>query len=301
MTASALSATALPACFSLRAPWPDELPRLRGLFHLSRLGAAAHLRILLREGPERIVGGFALLAPSSGDRPGLLLLRIRPAYIATPAHEALLESAHEVAREAGLSSLATRIDPDAPERGFLLAHGASHVKTERFYEGDLLVAHRRLHPMLARLPASTGDLTVRPLAPADHPVLAAMAASHGLLNANRAAASLQTDYDQDQSLVCTDASRGDAIVGAMLVQSTARAQIYVEARMVHPDHTTRSGPINMLLITLACERWLEAGFTKFTLSCDPAKDVETVNFAHRMRCNLATERHTFHWSLAERP
>lgn len=66
--------------------------------------------------------------------------------------------------------------------------------------------------------------------------------------------------------------------------------------MAHPGLAALSGPINRLLITRACERWLEAGYTTFSLSCQPEKDRETVNFARRMRCRQTGELHTLRWS-----
>ncbi len=288
-------AATLPPDFTLRSPWPDELPRLEALLGPIPRHASLQARVLVRSAPERIIGGFVIAPPPAPHRPGALTTYLSPGYNKDGVHEKLLNAALDLAKAAQLPGLVATLPSTAPERALYLLHGATLLKAERFYEGDLEVAHRRLHPMLARLPAFAAGCVVRPLAAADHPTVAKMAHAHGLLNEARAESTLRSDYAHDLSLVCV---AGEQIVGAMLVKPMDRGQIYVEIRMVHPEHAAQSGPINMLLITHACERCLAAGFTTFSLSCQPTKDVETVNFARRMRCREVRELHTLAWKTA---
>ena len=74
-----LAAPQLPPGFTLRAPWPDELPRLRSLLAASPSPHPVHLRALFHHAPERLMGGYAIARPAEGPD-GILYLRLRPAW-----------------------------------------------------------------------------------------------------------------------------------------------------------------------------------------------------------------------------
>jgi hypothetical protein len=282
--ATAPAPTVLPEGFTLRAPWPDELPRLRDLFRGINPSIPHHLRILTRSDPERIVGGFMI------GESGSLHLRIRSSYTESPVHDALLTSARSLAEEAGIPRLVATLDgDDLKTKAFYLSRGAELTRTDRYYTGELSVLANRLHPLRKRAAATLDRYRVRPLQATDYDALAVMAQSHRLLNEARAAATLRTAYDHALSHVCL---LGEKVIGALLARSMPRAQAYVEVRMVHPDHQSASGPINLLLLAASGDRAIQLGNTTFSLSCQPSKDHETVNLARRLQCRLTRERHT---------
>lgn len=287
---------ALPPDFTLRAPWPDELPRLRGLFHTRRMNGVSHLRALVREQPERIVGGFIVTLPSVPDGPGALRLRLRMAYHDSPVHEALLAAALTVARtEAGLAALTVTVAPEEPAHGYYLARGASLAQTDRSYEGDLLVAQQRLHAATDRASSPKNGYVVRPLEDADRQAVADLAAAPGSPPRGGALveAALRPGPDAGLSFVCMVA---DIPVGALFARPGPRGQIRVERCLVHPEHRASSEPIRRLLLASACVRWLEAGFTTFGLGCQPDQDVEMVNLADELGCRVIRELHTLRWT-----
>ncbi len=93
----------------VRAPWPDEIPRLSDAFPGVPFAHPMHLRVLVLPSSEanleRLVGVAAIM-PASADRPqATLLLRIRDRWLSHPGAHDLLHAIIAEARQAGCTAL----------------------------------------------------------------------------------------------------------------------------------------------------------------------------------------------------
>jgi len=289
-----LAAPQLPPGFTLRAPWPDELPRLRSLLAASPSPHPVHLRALFHHAPERLMGGYAIARPAEGPD-GILSLRLRPAWHGTPVHAALLASAQATALGLGLTTLHLVLPEDAPDLPAYLATGAKITKTEHFFEGDIATLARRLATPSPRLSARLDTLSIHPLAPADHEEVAALLDAHGLFNLERARRRLAHQSARDLAYVCR---REGQLAGLVLALARPSARLYIEILAAAPAHRAASALIVARLLREITPSALAAGFRTFTLCCQPAKDHETLALARRLACRVLERRATLQWPLA---
>lgn len=114
----------------VRAPWPDELPRLTDAFPGLALTRPLHLRVLVvpatAGSPERLVGVAALAAPAKGKSDATLAFAVRPRFVATEHARELLAAILTAAGEEKYSAVVTVAPADAtPHADLLRAFGFS--------------------------------------------------------------------------------------------------------------------------------------------------------------------------------
>jgi hypothetical protein len=120
-----LEAIALRPLLEVRAPWPDELPRLTEAFPGLTLDRLWELRVLVVTAGagtvERLVGLAALTARVEGKAEANLILAVRPRFANTAEAKQLLGEILAVGTLRGFASVAAAAVPDADHRSALLA------------------------------------------------------------------------------------------------------------------------------------------------------------------------------------
>lgn len=76
--------------FIIRAPWPDELPRLKSFMEGFQVKEESVIRILLAGPWERVVG--VAVREKNDSASERIWLKLRPRYVGTTVEEQLRES-----------------------------------------------------------------------------------------------------------------------------------------------------------------------------------------------------------------
>lgn len=133
---SVLSSANGSASWSVRPPWPDEMPRVLAQFapalRHARNAAKQWIWVLVAEAGERLAGVIVLGETEAGSETGAGLngrvdLDVREAWIGTPAGDALLGVVMRHAATLGLASLDLQARADEAMDALLRRHGFAEV------------------------------------------------------------------------------------------------------------------------------------------------------------------------------
>ena len=277
----------------VRAPWPDEIPRLTAAFSQFPLARVHAPLVLVAEAAqvERLVGVAGVGLPSDGLAP--LFLAVRPRYLDSPALHALLEAAASLARALGAHTLQTAdsLAPADPRVAALKQHGFVHSRTEEVWRtsfADMLPRLDRVHQRLETAGRLAGH-TVAPLAEADLPEVRALMLAAGLLTPDRVFLLPEKDHTAARghhAALSPVVRREGRLVGALLARATGGAgsgSVVFEAQAVDPASIGGFDVANHLTLRGVAQAGLAAGRTHMVFSADTAKAPATVRMARRMQ------------------
>jgi hypothetical protein len=283
----------------LRAPWPDELPRLksflRGTFSGHR--SEAWLRILVAEEPERIVGAVAVsLEPAAHQAQFVMRLRQR-ALVAGQATK-LLGAARDLARQLGATTLSSVLDTGDPLGGCLQDDGFNVIKTEEVWRLELAPLRARLQRVGARLERD-GSWTVRAPVVEDLERIRKLVAPYGFrdpqaIRFSSANAGAEPGYDMNLSTVV---ERDGDIIAVLLGHGTRELSGHADVRAVASEWMAQSGLLNFLVLRRSVDAAISEGYQFTSLTVNTDRDHETRRLAERTNGLLTQSKQVWERTL----
>ncbi|HYD85144.1 MAG TPA: hypothetical protein VEA63_13860, partial [Opitutus sp.] len=187
---SAQSSANDSASWSVRPPWPDEMPRIQAQFApaLRQTRATRHsIWVLAAEATERLAGVIVLSgvedagAKTVGDGPAARAdLDLREAWIETPAGDALLDVVIRHAATIGLVSLDLQARLSAPMNALLQRHGFKEVIRHEVWTASMPDAIASQHAEYGRI-LKRWPVPIEPFCPTHLEAARQICAGTGLL------------------------------------------------------------------------------------------------------------------------
>ena len=271
---------------TVRAPWQDELPRLKAFFG-NKLSRAKEIRpfVVLAEKPSRIIGAAGLMLDGDAGTPlkrsAQVHFRIRPAFRQTDVVGKLWQAVLAQARALNLEQLYFEIDTGSDASAQLPDH-ARRIKTEELWQLELRKVWARLEKLESRLKVPEG-WTRRLPQEDDLPAIGELAEHYKLRTKDeieliQEKSSKEVGNDPTISSIVLDEQ---GLLAVVLVQNACRLNCHTDLRMVHPRAKERSGHLNLILLADALRRGIKAGYTTTTLTVNTGRDRETRRLAER--------------------
>lgn len=281
----------------IRAPWPDEIPRLRSFLRgaFSEMPAEA-LPFVAVEGPfERIVVAAAL-AGATARSMASFVLRSRPRALREGKAGALLETLLDHARTAGCSGLLTVLPSGASTTPLLEARGFLCRKTEELWSLDLARLQERLAKLSQRL-RPPQDWVIRPPEQGDDKRIAALVADFGFRQAGAVQFNDTSSPGKGYTRRLSSVVEQEGQLLAVLLANGSRGLVgHVDVRAVEPAAAPHSGLLNYLLLQRSVQAARDEGYQTTTLTVNVERDLETRNLARRTGAILLQSKQL--WSLA---
>lgn len=284
----------------LRAPWPDELPRLKSFLRgtFSGHSSEAWLRVLVAEEPERIVGAIAVSRELASQQ-AQFVMRLRQRALVAGQAAKLLGAARDLARPLGATSLSTVLDTGDPIGGCLRDDGFTLVKTEQVWRLELARMQARLQRAGARFKRDDG-WTVRAPVVEDLERIRTLVAPYGFRDSQAIRFRVPSEgnssgYDMNLSSVVECEGR---VVAVLLIHGTLELCGHVDVRAVAREVFSKSGWLNFLMLRRSVEVALAEGYQFTTLTVNTARDHETRRLAERTEGLLTQSKQVWELSIA---
>ncbi len=274
--------------FEIRAPWWDEIPRLKSfLTNTLPLEGDVHLLVCVVPDPERMVGvaGLIPVAPVEGETPSPApaFLRMRPRHRKSERSRALWTTVRQKAAALGLTRLRLQLDRGESE-ALGMPEQTQRVQSEELWQLELRKVWRRVEPLAARLPLPI-DWIQRSPTPEDLPAIRTLAEHYRFRTGEEIF--LRSDppsagrggYDPRISNVILDSS--GKLLAAVLCRSSAGITGHTELRMTAPDVMEHSSRLNLHLLADSLKKALAEGYVATTLTVNLGRDKETRRLAER--------------------
>jgi len=270
---------------SVRAPWPDEMSRMKQFLAGSLKGAeSVHLLVLLAAAPERIVGAAAVktILGADGTRSAEITLKVRPQQLEGEGGCLLMDAVMEKLETLDCAGVISTPMTVAPHLSLLGKYGFERTKTEELWRLELHKVKQRLDRVAARVRLPQAWV-VRAPKESDLPQLIELCESYGFLEAS------QIKFDDPGDMpgthfatsLCTVVENKGSIIAALLVKGGTGSNCHVDVRLVRDSEKEMSGALNFHMLHNSTRNCLAEGYSTNTLTVNSTRDGETRNLARR--------------------